>query len=373
MNAPGPFLSVVMPAHRGMAVLRESLPALLASDLPRSEWELIVVDDASGDDTPIVAAEYADLVIRLGGHAGGPAHARNRGVQASRGDVVVFVDADVCVHAPALGQIADAFRADPELAALFGSYDANPRAPGIVSQFRNLLHHHVHQMNRGPAETFWAGCGAVRRDVLVDVGMMDARRYPRPQIEDIELGRRLRRAGHRIELRPDIQCTHLKRWTLHNMTRTDFFDRGLPWMRLLLNEGPSATPATLNLRAHEKAATALVAVAGLALLAALLLRSVPWLAAAVAATIGVIVLNHRFYRLLRWRHGAAFAAAAVPLHMLFYVTAGSAAVIAAALHYAHRARSGRADAAGTAVLPASSPAAEHAPSAARPRDGVVPG
>ncbi|HSJ08541.1 MAG TPA: glycosyltransferase family 2 protein [Longimicrobiales bacterium] len=334
MSTARPFLSVVMPAHRGTAVLRESLPALLASDLPRSEWELIVVDDASGDPTPDVAAEYADRVIRLEGRPRGPAFARNRGVEASRGTAVVFIDADVCVHPPALRQMAEAFHADPRIAAVFGSYDAEPRAPGIVSRFRNLLHHHVHQMNPGPAETFWAGCGAVRRDVLLDVGMYDEERYPRPQIEDIELGRRLRRAGHRIELRPDIQCTHLKRWTLHNMTRTDFLDRGVPWMRLLLSEGPSDTPATLNLRIREKVCTALVAVAGLALLTAIVLRSLPALIVAAGAILMVIALNHRFYRLLGSRHGILLAAAAVPLHVLFYVTAGSAAVVAALTHHA---------------------------------------
>lgn len=338
MSESRPFLSVVMPAHRGMTVLRESLPALLASDLPRTEWELIVVDDASGDDTALVAQEYADVVVRLEGRAGGPAHARNRGVDVARGQVVLFVDADVCVHPAVLRQVTSAFTTDRDLAALFGSYDANPRAPGLVSRFRNLLHHHVHQMNPGAAETFWAGCGAVRRDVFIEIGMMDAGRYPRPQIEDIEMGRRLRRAGYRIELRPDIQCTHLKRWTLRSMIRTDFFDRGIPWMQLLLGEGPSDTPATLNLRPREKAATALAGAAALALLSALVLSSVLALAVAVAATSAVVVLNHRFYRLLWRTNGPAFTAAAIPLHMLFYFTAGSAGAVGAALHHAGRLR-----------------------------------
>ncbi|MGH7465989.1 MAG: glycosyltransferase family 2 protein, partial [Longimicrobiales bacterium] len=164
-----PFLSVVMPVHRALGVLGESVAALLASDLPRSDWELIIVDDSSGDDTPEMAARYADRIVRVTGGARGPAYARNRGVEVGRGEVVMFVDADVCVHGPTLSRIAAAFRDDTGLAAVFGSYDADPRAPGFVSQFRNLLHHHVHQCNRGPAETFWAGCGAVRRSALLEV------------------------------------------------------------------------------------------------------------------------------------------------------------------------------------------------------------
>ena len=74
-----PIVSVVFPAHRASHFLLRSLAALAASDLPREQWELIVVDDASGDDTPSVAAEYADTVVRLPGSLHEPAYARNRG------------------------------------------------------------------------------------------------------------------------------------------------------------------------------------------------------------------------------------------------------------------------------------------------------
>ncbi len=60
-------------------------------------------------------------------------------------------------------------RRDPALTALFGSYDDAPAAPGLVSQYRNLLHHFVHQQGVfrdeiRPAHTFWTGCGMIRRE-----------------------------------------------------------------------------------------------------------------------------------------------------------------------------------------------------------------
>ena len=57
-------------------------------------------------------------------------------------------------------------REEPGIAAVFGSYDDEPGAPNLVSQYRNLLHHFVHQTGRTEASTFWTGCGAVRRDAL---------------------------------------------------------------------------------------------------------------------------------------------------------------------------------------------------------------
>src|SRR5207244_8179187 len=100
----------------------------------------------------------------------GPAAARNEGARRATGEVLVFVDADVVPHADAFRLIRGAFDGDPELVALFGSYDDAPPAPGAVSGFRNLLHHHVHQAGAGPAETFWAGLGAVGREAFLQAG-----------------------------------------------------------------------------------------------------------------------------------------------------------------------------------------------------------
>jgi len=145
-----PLLSVIVPVCDGSGMLGECLEALVASDLPREAWELIVVDDGSRDETALVAVGWADVLVRLPGPPNGPAYARNRGVEASIGEFVVFVDADVRVHPDALRRFAWAFAQQPELGAVFGSYDACTAAPGLISQYRNLLHHFIHQRGVGP-------------------------------------------------------------------------------------------------------------------------------------------------------------------------------------------------------------------------------
>lgn len=326
-----PYLSVIVPAHGGTDVLRKSLPALLASDLPREAWELIVVDDASTDDTSLVAGEYADVVVELVGNPNGPGYARNRGVEVSRGEVLVFIDADVCVHPDVLRRFATLFAAGDEPGAVFGSYDAAPPAPGAVSRFRNMLHHYVHQMSPGDAETFWAGCGAVRKSAFTEVGGFDEWHFPAPQIEDIELGRRLRRTGYRVVLDPAIQAAHLKQWSLGNMVSTDLRSRGALWMWMMLQEGSRQTPQTLNLRVREKLCVLLVGLAVLALAAAALLRS-PWpLLVAAVALAAVALMNVGFYRLLLRTHGPRLALAAVPLHALYYLVAGASVPVGAAM------------------------------------------
>ena len=68
------------------------------------------------------------------------------------------------------------------------------------------------QNSNADANTFWAGCGAIRRSVFKDVGGFDEKKYKKPSIEDIDLGYRLSQKGYKIFLDKDIQVKHLKSW-----------------------------------------------------------------------------------------------------------------------------------------------------------------
>jgi GT2 family glycosyltransferase len=138
----------------------------------------------------------------------------------------------VCVHPDTLARFAARFAADPALDAVMGTYDDTPAAPNFLSQYKNLFHHYVHQHCDGSISTFWSGCGAIRRPLFLTCGGFDAQRYRCPAIEDIELGTRLHAAGYRIVLDRRITATHLKRWTLGSLLKTDIVNRGVPWVRL---------------------------------------------------------------------------------------------------------------------------------------------
>ena len=327
MSVPGLFCSVIVPAYNAEALLPRSLAALRASDLPRDRWELIVVDDGSTDDTAEVAASYADSIVRLPGRPRGPAYARNRGVEVASGDVVAFFDADVLVHPDTLRRFVEILQAEPSAGAVIGAYDLNPPGPGFISEYRNLLHHYVHSRNAGDVETFWAGAGIVRRELFVDIGCFDEWHFARPQIEDIELGARIRRAGARILLQPDIQVTHLKQWTLLNVIRTDTMDRGIPWARLLTHRGTMMSTGTLNLRWTEKVITAMVWLAILLGLSALLLWNRQLGAGALIALLIAIVLNTPLWRFFARVRSPLFALQAIPIHLLYYANNGVSFVV----------------------------------------------
>lgn len=333
MSTP-PVFSVIVPAHQAAHLLPETLAALAASDLPRERWELIVVDDASRDDTAVVAAQWADRVVRLDGLPRGPGGARNEGARAATGAWLVFIDADVRVHEDTLRRMLDHVDRDPALVALFGSYDAHPAARGLVTEYRNLLHRYVHCCGAGEAETFWAGCGAVRGREFAEVGGFDTERFPRPQIEDIDLGYRLRDRGGRIVLDPSIQGTHLKRWTFSAMLRTDLLDRGIPWMLLLLERRGrrGRSSQALNTGRTEQLKVCIAALAAIMLVAAAVLGSVQPLILSALLFVVLATSNLPTYAWFARHRGIGFSLAVIPMHLAYYVNNAIAAAVGFARH-----------------------------------------
>lgn len=252
-SPPKHILSVIIPVLNGEATIAELLRSLHASS--RTPDEIIVVDDGSTDRSAAIAASLGATVLATPGRCG-PATARGIGAREARGDLLVFLDADVFVHPGSnrhpgtIALLERALSEDSSLHAVFGSYDTSPREPNFVSQWKNLSHHFVHQKGHPEAQTFWAGCGAIRKDTFLAVGGFDLR-YRGATIEDIELGYRLRERGYRIRLDPSILCTHAKRWTAWSAWKTDLLYRGIPWTRLILRTG--IVPNDLNVSIAQRA------------------------------------------------------------------------------------------------------------------------
>jgi glycosyltransferase involved in cell wall biosynthesis len=319
-----PYLSVVVPAHNASATLARALGALAMSDLARELWELVVVDDGSSDDTAAIAAEYADKLVRLPDGPHGPGYARNRGFEMTLGPCVAFVNADVMVRPHTLRRFYEALKHDRKVGAVFGSYDAQAAARNFVSQYVNLVQHYRHQRNAGEAATFWSACGAVRACAFEQAGCFDEWHFRRRQLEDLELGQRIRALGHRVLLRPEIQVTNLGRRTLAGVFGTQIFDRAIPWMRLVNRAVTRTRPTGRSLRAIGRLNIALTWL-GMVLLATGLQTRLHTLLVAVAICFGVVVINDAGQlALFRQQRGIAFAMKAALFGMLYYLVSGVA-------------------------------------------------
>ena len=247
------YLSVVIPVYNSAKELEACLRSLSLSLYPN--YECIVVDDFSTDASVEVGRRHGATVLSSGGRKG-PAFARNIGALAARGEIIYFIDADVCVYPGTLSRVASTFENNPGVSALIGSYDDSPDSPDFLSQYKNLMHCYVHQTAREEATTFWSGCGAIRKSVFMKFDGFDEGRYRRPAIEDIELGYRLHAAGCKIILDRELVVKHLKRWTFWGLVKTDVRDRGIPWTELILRD--RHLPNDLNVQLSQRVSVALV-------------------------------------------------------------------------------------------------------------------
>jgi glycosyltransferase involved in cell wall biosynthesis len=307
-----------MPVYNAVHFLQRSLAPLLAMAQRDEILEVIVVDDGSTDRSAVLAEELGCKVLSTGGRLG-PGAARNIGAREATGQILWFVDSDVIAHEDAAQLVVEGFD-DPEVVAVFGSYDDRPAAENFLSQYKNLIHHFYHHRGRSEASTFWAGCGAVRRSSFLEVGGFDAQRYPWPSIEDIELGYRLRAAEGRILLLPALQGTHLKDWRLLDLLRTEVWRRALPWTRLMLER--TGLSDDLNVAVGERFRAALVAALLVGVAVAVWDPKLWWLP--VVFTGAVIGGNWELVKFFRRRKSLAFTAAALLFHQGYYTYSSAA-------------------------------------------------
>lgn len=312
-------ISVIMPVFNGAAFIALSVPPLIAMERRGEILEVIVIDDGSTDDSKKMAEQMGAKVLSSGGRIG-PGGARNQAAEVARGDLLWFVDADVVVHPDAARYLSSGF-GEQQVVAVFGSYDSSPPARNFFSQYKNLVHHYYHQRASDEAQTFWSGCGAVRRAAFLNSGGFDVERYKFPSIEDIELGHRLIKAGGRVRLLRDVQCTHLKVWRFGNLIHTEIFRRAIPWSRLIVSSG-DGIPDDLNVGMAEQARAVVAGVLLLSILALLTgFISLPLLLVPVLL---MLFANREIALFFNRRGGLAFACGALLFHQVYYLYSGAA-------------------------------------------------
>src|SRR5215212_9169950 len=123
-------ISVIIPVHNGGEAFRRCLSSLAVTVPPPDE--VIVVADGDTDGSWRVAEEFGAQVLRIF-TPGGPAKARNAGARLAKGDILFFVDADVMIPSDVIERVTAHFREDPNIAAMFGSYDDQPGESNFLS------------------------------------------------------------------------------------------------------------------------------------------------------------------------------------------------------------------------------------------------
>jgi hypothetical protein len=321
VSASIPALSVIVPLAYNLRDAQETFEALAASDLPRRSWELIVVASTQAPEIVSFAAQYADAIVRVGGHHAGSAHLCNRGASIARGPVLVFFDRDVAVLPDTLSRIDDAF-VDPGLTAIVGAIASAPPTATLPTRYRALVRQWAQRRSAGLSEHFATCCGAIRASAFIDAGQLDEWRCPAIGSAAAQLGLRLRAEGRRIELRTDVRVVSRRRTTWLRATQpVMILTSPPPWMSEVAEEGPIAPIRRLRLRERWLAAAVWV-VALLVTLSITTNSPDPARAAAVLGAAIVLVDLPLFVHIARGG-GIVVLCAALPLRAVSLLSTGA--------------------------------------------------
>jgi GT2 family glycosyltransferase len=201
-----PEISVVVPTYNRLETLAPVLPTLLAQDLAPSEFEVLVCDSNSTDGTAEFLAKMHEEhrnVRHLPGAYSGRAAARNAGIDAAQGEVVLFNDSDIFASPDLLSQHLRHHRARRDVAVVGLEVQVKDYADYLDKRDHPSERGSLHKPTRKklPWLYFLTGNASVRRKDLMRVGCFDES-FTGYGHEDLELGYRLERAGVTILYEP---------------------------------------------------------------------------------------------------------------------------------------------------------------------------
>lgn len=237
-----PWVSIVVPVYDGAGTLGLLIESLSREAAAGARFEVVAVDDGSSDGSRALLVESArrlpfPLLVEGQPNAGCPS-ARNRGIRASRGEIVAFLDQDCAVEPGWIEAITSGYE-DPRLGGV-GGRTLPARVTNLVEAYAAARRHlELPALSQGGVEYVIGGNSSFRRGALLEVGGFDERF--RTGAEDWDLSIRIRKAGWRIAYRAEAVVRHHHRSDLRGLVRT-FYRYGRGYARIQGKYGGRSLP-----------------------------------------------------------------------------------------------------------------------------------
>lgn len=217
-NFPLP-ISVIIPTRNGALRLKSCLDALLAAIGPMDE--ILIVNDASTDDTALTAAQYPCRVVNLAENIGA-ARARNLGAREAKNEILFFTDDDVIVKPDTLDKLRTHYK-NHEISGVVGILDGDIPFDNDASNIKNLWMRFTYlKCPKEKVGLFYTSVASIRKNVFLDVGGFDEKYAGASLLEDTEFGQRVWQKGYPIRIDTDLAVTHVKHYTWRSILKTDY-------------------------------------------------------------------------------------------------------------------------------------------------------
>ena len=198
------LISIIIPNYNGSATIGKCLAAAYAS--ADDNFEVVVIDDSSVDNSAEIIKEFPCKLIRLDEHAGA-SRARNVGAQNSSGEILFFIDADCLVLEKSLAMVRQTLAEKGASVIIGGTYTAMPYDQGFFSTFQSVFINYFETKNPGSPDY-----------IATHAMVIDAGTFRKsggfvedflPILEDVEFSHRLRRQGCSLYMNPEILVRHI--------------------------------------------------------------------------------------------------------------------------------------------------------------------
>jgi glycosyltransferase involved in cell wall biosynthesis len=199
-----PYISIVIPNHNSAKTIGLCLDSVYASTY--TDYEVIVIDDCSTDDSIAVIERYPCRLFRLTEH-GGASKARNTGAENSSGKIIFFIDADCLLQANTLTTAVSAYQEEGPTVVLGGTYTWQPYDRDFFSRFQSIYIHYSETKNNSNPDYIATHAMLISAELFRKSGGFNEKFLP--ILEDVEFSHRLKRLGFSLRMKPDIQVRHI--------------------------------------------------------------------------------------------------------------------------------------------------------------------
>jgi len=226
-------MSVIIPVYNSKDTIEECLKSVYNSDY--KNYEVIVVDDRSTDNSIEIIKKFPCKLIRMGKNSG-PAKARNTGVKYSKGDILLFMDADVLIKKNTLKKFNDSLKRVKEASAIQAIYSKYVKYNNFSNIYKMLyLTYGFNRVSEDFIPTIASYCAAIKKSVFVSLKGYNEN-IPTASSEDDEFGHKLSNKGYKIYLDKEIECDHIVKLDLIGTIKRDFIMASAVVKSILRNE-----------------------------------------------------------------------------------------------------------------------------------------
>jgi cellulose synthase/poly-beta-1,6-N-acetylglucosamine synthase-like glycosyltransferase len=206
-----PTVSIIVPVKNGEKTLKKCIDSILNLNYPN--YELIIVNDGSTDNTQKILEEYKDKIKIINTQGVGPSKARNLAVKQAKGELVAFTDSDCIVDKEWLNELVKCFKIEENLAGVGGEQ----LSPQDESNFGKIVNNFMHSIGiieyvKDEKEVVFTQhnptCNSIyKKEVFEKLGGFKEGLWPG---EDVEFDYRVTKTGYKLLFNPKAIVYHYR-------------------------------------------------------------------------------------------------------------------------------------------------------------------